>query len=542
MEEKKIKEFLKKAKRRIWANLFLHSFLLYLGAGLLLGTFINVVALILPVYNAVSYAMMAAFLVAVIGVIVMVLRAPNNEKVALIVDKTGLQEQLVTSLELEGKEDTISMLQKQRTCKSISNYSLKEHFPIRCSFANIMLATLAAMAFIIGAIMPSPAKEQAIANHNLKELAKEEAKKIEEVKEELKKSDKVTKSDAQEYEKLLKEAMDELKKTEDKSDLKKTKERLETKLEKKLSQDSSESAKEVEKMLEEKKLIQKTAQEKENEEIKEQVQQELAKLEKTLTDNEKNGKANGDNTSGTQEGKKSEQTSGTENQQGQQNTSNQNMLSLTQQMNSAVQSNSISSQNMQSLLQSLQNANASTSSGNNGKQLQQLSNQMASMLANSSGNQAMASNAATVSAASDGQGQSGMQGQSGQSGNGSGNGSSSSSGNGNGAGGGNGSGGGGYNYGSKKGMERELELSNTEENVAIPDGAIGTDSNLTGKKNGNNQYTQKSSDSLTWAGNSVNYNQVVGNYAAQAYSNLESSNIPSSMKDIVKAYFEGLTQ
>ena len=103
MEEKKIKAFLKKAKRRIWANLFLHSFLLYLGAGLLLGTFINVVSLLFPVYHAVYYAMMAAFVVIMVGIIVMVIKAPNNEKVALIVDKTGLQEQLVTSLELEGK-------------------------------------------------------------------------------------------------------------------------------------------------------------------------------------------------------------------------------------------------------------------------------------------------------------------------------------------------------------------------------------------------------------------------------------------------------
>ena len=213
-------------------------------------------------------------------------------------------------------------------------------------------------------------------------------------------------------------------------------------------------------------------------------------------------------------------------------------------MNNAVQNNNISSQNMQSLLQSLQNANASASSGNNGKQLQQLSNQMASMLANSSGNQAMVSSDATMSASSgSGQGQSGMSAQ----GNGNNGGDSSGSGNsgsdnGNGSVGVNGSGGGGYNYGSKKGMERELDLSNSEEHVAIPEGATGKDSNLTGKKSGNNQYTQKSSDSLTWAGNSVNYNQVIGNYANQAYSNLENSNIPSSMKDIVKAYFEGLTQ
>ena len=292
MEEKKIKAFLKKAKRRIWANLFLHSFLLYLGAGLLLGTFINVVSLLFPVYHAVYYAMMAAFVVTMVGIIVMVIKAPNNEKVALIVDKTGLQEQLVTSLELEGKEDTISMLQKQRTCKSIANYSLKEHFPIRCSFGNVMLVALAAMAFVIGAIMPSPAKEQAVANHNLKELAKKEAKKIEEVKEELKKNDRVTKSDAEVYEKLLKEALNEIKKTENKSDLNKAKERLETKLEKKLSQTSDESAKEVEKMLEQKKLIEKTAEEKEQEKLKEQVQQELAKLEQNLADNETNGTSN----------------------------------------------------------------------------------------------------------------------------------------------------------------------------------------------------------------------------------------------------------
>lgn len=544
MEEKKIKSFLQRAKRRIWANLFLHSFFIYLGAGLLCGTFINVIALIFPIYHAVYFAAFATAVVTLAGVIIMLFRAPNTKKTALIVDKTGLQEQLVTSLELEGKTDNMSVLQKQHTCKSIDAYPIKEKLPIRGSVTNLILVCLAAMAFVVGAIMPSPSKQQAVAMHNLKEQAKKEAKKIEEVKKELRENEKVSKADMDEYEKLLKEGLEELKKTENKSDVKKAKERLETKLEKKLSEDQSKAAREIEKVLEKKKLIEKTAEEKDQEKTREQLKQELAKLEKTLSESEKNKDMDGGDSSGKQGDKSGEKSSDANSKNGEQNSSSQeDMLSLTQEMANAVENNGISAEDMKSLLTSLQLANSSTSDSNGANLMQQLSNQMSSMLSGNTGNQAMVSNQATVSSGNGNQGNQGMPGNGNSGGNGTGNGN----GNGNGTGKGNGTGGGGgigggYNYGSKNGMERELDLTNSEENVTISDSAVGNDSNLTGNKSGNNQYTQKTSNGLTWAGNSVNYNQVVGNYANQAYSQLENSKIPDYMKDVVKSYFEGLTQ
>ena len=77
----------------------------------------------------------------------------------------------------------------------------------------------------------------------------------------------------------------------------------------------------------------------------------------------------------------------------------------------------------------------------------------------------------------------------------------------------------------------------------IPDGDMGTNENLTGQANSNgNSYLTESNQTATWSGQSVDYNQVIGNYTNQAYTNMESSNIPDSMKDLIRDYFTELNE
>ena len=52
----------------------------------------------------------------------------------------------------------------------------------------------------------------------------------------------------------------------------------------------------------------------------------------------------------------------------------------------------------------------------------------------------------------------------------------------------------------------------------------------------------ESNQTATWSGQSVDYNQVIGNYTNQAYTNMESSNIPDSMKDLIRDYFTELNE
>jgi len=47
---------------------------------------------------------------------------------------------------------------------------------------------------------------------------------------------------------------------------------------------------------------------------------------------------------------------------------------------------------------------------------------------------------------------------------------------------------------------------------------------------------------MTWSGVEVEYGQVIAEYTNQAYAGLDKSDIPDSMKDIVKDYFSELNK
>ena len=102
-------------------------------------------------------------------------------------------------------------------------------------------------------------------------------------------------------------------------------------------------------------------------------------------------------------------------------------------------------------------------------------------------------------------------------------------------------GGSGYDEGSKDGYEKTIDLNG--ERVMVSDSIPGYNETLTGQANnsGNSSFMQ-SNQSLTWAGQSVEYNKVVGQYTEQAYSNLQQSKIPESMKSLIKDYFTELNK
>lgn len=86
-------------------------------------------------------------------------------------------------------------------------------------------------------------------------------------------------------------------------------------------------------------------------------------------------------------------------------------------------------------------------------------------------------------------------------------------------------------------------MNQNGEYVTIPGRNEGDDDNLTGKANADGDSTiSQSNQSYTWSGNAVDYNTVIGDYTNQAYSDLNSSSAPDSMKDYVKDYFSELNQ
>lgn len=544
MKDRKIQRFFQKAKRKIVKNLLLQNLIIFATIGLLVGTGIHVAALLFPIYGSLYWAIMAVGMTMVIGLLYTIICCPNNREIALIIDSKGLEEQLVTSMELKGKEDVISSLQKQRTLDAISQYSIKERLPYKWSLTNMLLLFFSALAFLIAAIMPSDTKSQAVALHELEKVVKEEKDKVEEVKKEVAALEEASEAELAELQKILEESMKEISEAKKEQELEKAKERLETKLEKELEKQDSELSEQLSEILEKKDIIKKTAEEKEQEEQEKALKEQLEQLQQQLALSKENEqseqsqeetKGNGE-TDGNKS--KNENSSGENGSQGSESNSAE-LMELSEQIQQAASNGLLSAQEMQQLAQSVAQANNALANTNlSNQQLQALSGQMSQMLA-SSGN-ASVSNGATASIgnSSGSNGSNGNNGSNGSGSGGSGNNSNGGGTSGNGQGG-NGSGG-GYNHGSKNGVEKDY-VKNTSEEVTVP-GDVGDDENLTGKSGGKGQsYTQKSKNGLAWAGNSVNYSQVVGNYANQAYSDVENNKVPDSMKEIVKSYFAGLT-
>ena len=118
-KEKEIRNFVKRAKHRLSANIFLNSLLIYITVGLVVGTVINFIALFVPIYNSIFFALAVILAALVVGVIYSMIKSPNDKQAALIVDSKGLEERLTTALELEGSHEVISELQKDNAVEAI---------------------------------------------------------------------------------------------------------------------------------------------------------------------------------------------------------------------------------------------------------------------------------------------------------------------------------------------------------------------------------------------------------------------------------------
>ena len=159
---------------------------------------------------------------------------------------------------------------------------------------------------------------------------------------------------------------------------------------------------------------------------------------------------------------------------------------------------------------------------------------------NSNGTSNNSSNLPSNNNQSQGNNQGSGSGQGQGSGSGQGSGAGQGQGSGSGSGSGGGQGGTGWNTGSTTGHENDLE-NNPGEQIYIPGRNEGSDNNLTGNKNedGNSQQIE-TENGLNISGEKVDYDKVIGDYSNSALEGANNSNLPQSLKDLIKNYFEGL--
>lgn len=131
-------------------------------------------------------------------------------------------------------------------------------------------------------------------------------------------------------------------------------------------------------------------------------------------------------------------------------------------------------------------------------------------------------------------GNNGKSGDESQNGDGSGNGSGSGDGKGNGNGSGSGKQNGGGNGRGTGSQETEHDY------VSVPN-KTGDDAAVSGKKDDEKDSDYyRAQNGLTWEGDHVSLDSVIGEYTEDAYEGISSGKYPSGMEDIIKDYFKNL--
>lgn len=490
-KDRVIINFIKKVKGRLQIISMWKYMLISVVIGLSAWTLVNVTALIWPIYAAVYYGAAACVLVILAGIVAAVLHFPTKKQAALAADSKGLKERVTTAYELMGKEDIFSRIQKDDTVKAIKGFDIKKSFPFVWRWKWLLAAFMCMIVVLVTAMLDTEAKREAVRIHAVKEKAEEKKEELAEKLEEIMEENELTLEQAEEMKELLEAALKELMKAESELGIEKAEERLLTKLEQKLTESYKEQMQALQNMMNSMENMQQgTLSKEEMEELLKELEEMAGQM------------------------------------------SSEELKELAEQMQNELQAGELSQTTM----------NAAMS------QLGQMSNGAQTML-NAGGQQ-------SVQGSQNGQqsGQSGQQGsqggQNGNSGNGNGAGNGSGNGNGNGAGNGSGTGNGngsgagngtGWNTGSDVGYEKDYDFNG--EKVTITDKVASENSNLTGAPNQDGEsYQTQGGPTMTWSGVEVEYSQVIAEYTNQAYAGLEQSDIPDSMKDIVKDYFSELNK
>lgn len=207
---------------------------------------------------------------------------------------------------------------------------------------------------------------------------------------------------------------------------------------------------------------------------------------------------------------------------------------LASSLQNGATASTMTAESLQELASNLQEMSGSVGEGG-----QQLANNQGQTGNNQNGNNGQSGNSQGSQSGNNGQSSNGQGSDPGNGqGNGSGNGNNGTgSGNGNG-GNGNGSGNGNGGNGDGSGSGRGTGSANIPRDyVSIPN-AIANNENLTGNASNHDasQYF-KTQNGLSWEGERISYESVLGSYEQNAYEGIAADRYPSGMEDVIKDYF-----
>lgn len=521
-EEQEIRGFLKQLQKRLAMQRSLWYLALYGLLGAVFAMVCNLLSLWIPIYAGEWIGFAGWGILLILGVLHWLCRLPKEGEAAVMGDRAGLEERLVTSLESRGKSDLMSRMQRQETAEQIQNFQIAERLPFR-AYPRWYAGTVLCLAVAVCcALCTTDAKRLAKERHTLSVIKKEATKQLDQVDEKLEEQageGSLQESEQAKLKEILQTAKKEIQTSKDTEDIRKAQERLETKIVNSLPKSiNAKTAKSLQSLVQNQDLKamadyqQALDQLAENSDTIASVKQELQSLGELL---------------------------GTQQKQ-----------ALINQLNQALADGKITQQELSDALQSLGDANASYTQ----TKLSQAGGDQSSAAAQAGATGQQPGVSAEPGQSGEGQGSqngsgngdgnSNGSGDGSGSGNGNGNGNNNGNGNGNGNGSGNGDGfgsgtGGGYSSGSEQGIERKEQAGEAEQ-VWIPE-ETGDDENLTGQRQGSSSIQRKSDQQGTsQAGSKADLGAVSGSYEKKAYSKIQKQKIPDSMEDLVKEYFSSL--
>ena len=158
-------------------------FVLYIGAGV--GILLQAIAFIIPFYYAGGCTIIILILALLIAVVLAFIKRKNMEQTALVMDRFGFEERIVTAYGNLEKEGALVELQRTDAMNQLQLQRDKIQIAILPSWKLIVgLAGLFAILVVL-ALMPSAMKERARELHHIREAAREKAEEIKEILEAL---------------------------------------------------------------------------------------------------------------------------------------------------------------------------------------------------------------------------------------------------------------------------------------------------------------------------------------------------------------------
>lgn len=514
----KIINFFKKASKRLKLNLFLNDFVIGFIITLIVSSIPSLMSLVVPIYK-IKVIYISILLIGVcISFIYSMIRLPNKEKQALIIDSKGLDERLSTALESIGKEKRVYSLQKEDTAKFIESFNIKEKIPIIIEKKKVIMVISLVVISSLGMFIKTEAKTLAKEIEIAKKFEKETLNKIEEQKKVIQKIDKLSEDEKKKIIEVLEKTEKEITSAKTEKDIEKSLERLDKKLEKEAKDPSL--SKEKQEIL---KNLQKDISPKGEEERKEKANKDLNKLADKLSENkfmEDLSKQLADkNKEGIDKALKDIKSS---------------VLSLGDLEKSEI-SRSLKEASLniddEELKEALRDISKDVKEGNiSDENEKKTSEALKSLVDETEGTASKGDNKEQSGEGKEkGKGEDVGEGQGEGKSNGEGQGSEKGKGE-------------GFNKGSKNGINKtDISTPLNKEEVFIPNRSEGNDENLTGKENNNSSSQTLDLDKgIGKRGESINYDKVIGDYTKEAYDSVNNLTIPEALKDIIKSYFEGL--